>query len=130
MLNTHPAIEVYVDSCVKFVLCHRKSDTKAFRDWTEEQIRDTFRHACLNAEMCSISDIAGNIVGVCNGEANEKKKLFFVNNILAIKGCMPSFLRMFDTLFPGFKLAGNRYGKNKIYDVKRLKMKFTKTQLQ
>ena len=126
MMNTTPALEKYINDIVSFVLSYRKADTKAFKGWSEEQLRNEFRFAAMNLCMCSVSDIAGNIVGVCNGRADEKNKLFYVNNILARPGYMKSFISMFHNLFPGYKLAGLRYGKQKQYDLTRFKKKFAK----
>lgn len=124
MMNTSPDLEKYIDSLVAFVLSYRDNECKAYKNWTEKQLRDEFRYAALNLAMCSVSDLEGNIVGVCNGVADEKKKLFHVNNILARPGYMNAFLNMFDTLFPNYKLAGTRYGKEKLYDLTRFKKKF------
>lgn len=124
-MNTCTQLESYIDKIVLFVLSYRKDDTKSFKGWTEEQLRNEFRHAAVNCSMASVSDSAGNIIGVCSGTADYKKNLFFVGNILAKPGCMPAFIRMFDSLFPGFKLAGKRYGKEKHYDFGRFKQKFS-----
>lgn len=124
MTNTCPELEEYLDRVVAFVMENR-GDMKAIQG-TAEEVKDRLRSDALQMSMCSFSRDNGPILGMVHGIPDHRKKLFHVSSIITKdKAALPAFIDMFDMLFPGYKLAGIRYGKMKHYNTERFKLKFS-----
>lgn len=110
MMNTCPEVEEYVTKVAEYIIANR-GDMKCPQGNLEE-LKDLLRGRALNTSLVTFTDDAGLIQGYVFGYANFKKKLFHVSSIITThKQALPKFLETFDVLFPGYKLAGTRYGK-------------------
>lgn len=126
MVYRNSEVEEMIDKACRFV--DRNRCEKAFKDWTERQVKDTFRAAIYKKSFLICNDVAGEIIGVVHGIACHKLKLFYVSNILCIphSGAIQALVRYFGILWPDYKLAGDRYGKFKQYDTLKFKRKVLK----
>lgn len=126
MLSTTPAIEDMLDKAWKFVEAN-KNGQKCFNDWTEEEIKNTFRSAIFNKAFMMCSSPDGKVIGIVHGINDHKRKLFHVSNILTTHNvAIRIFLHHFDSLWPGYSLAGNRYGKLVNYNTPKLKRRLAR----
>lgn len=103
---------------VDFIIANRKDDGKAFHNWTEHQIAKSIYEAYEEETLLiSISEIHGGINGVVQWQVYPKDKILYINNLLTdgSKGVIRSFLGVMDTLYPLYKLEGQRFGKIKTY---------------
>lgn len=108
-------ITIIIKKLTAFVLDNRRG-TKAFKDWKESEIEQALRTSFYGGCMLYSEDGEGKVTGLVHGEAKVDEKLFVVSNILTTHpNAIKNFLITFDKMFPGFKLAGRRYGKMKSY---------------
>lgn len=126
MLPTTPAIEDMLDKAWKFVEANRR-ENKPYHGMGEGEVKLRFHKAILQKSflLCALPD--GRIIGVVDGVPDIKHKLFHVCNILTIHNlAIRVFVSHFDSLWPGFKLAGYRFGNLVNYNTPKLKRRLRK----
>lgn len=123
MLNTTPEIEMLVRKLADF--CIKNTRKGVFEKWSREQMIETFRLSMFNCELLYLIDSEDEVLGIVHGKKNERFKVFYVENILAIdKKAMALFLYQFSWMYPEYTIEALRHGKHKIYsNVERFKNK-------
>lgn len=122
MLQTTPELDDMLERAYVFICNNRCKEKKCFWGWSESDIKNTLLAAIINKAFLMCGDEQGNIIGLVHGVNDDTRKLFHVGNILTTSPlAMKVFVRTFDSLWPGYSLAGRRYGKIKNYNTPRFK---------
>lgn len=111
-----------VGDVVIFIKDNRRG--KAYVDWSDADILNHVLHCISLGTIHMITNPEGNIVGVTTALPQPENILYITGMLTTVKGLIPEFIKEFERRFPGFKLAGQRYGKIKNYDTPKLVKKF------
>jgi len=125
IIQTTPEIEGLVTKLVDFVITNRTD--KIFKNWSREEIERALRAGILNESLCYATNESGEVNGIVHWILDPNKKLMYVVNVLTTdRSVLPVFMDRFDNWFPGYKLAGMRYGVRKEYNTPRFQAFFNK----
>ena len=108
-------IHVSIEDIIQFVLKYRRG--KAFKDYTEEQIRNDIVRSVDTMSIIVDTYEQNNILGVATGYALWSKRVIHVKNILTISNSsLRRIFKRFMEIYPGWKLQGERNSKIKHYN--------------
>lgn len=112
-----PAISIA--DVVGWVLKQRRG--KAFINQTRQQIGWSIERAINHDAFGYVTDMQGEMLGLCLATPDGNEKTLRVHQILCIdKRALPALVGRFRKQFKGYRILANRRGREVSYDTKRL----------
>ena len=104
---------------IQFCLRHRKN--KVFKGWTPQQIGWGIERALNHKGFAMAIGEDGNLAGICLSTPDHEARVLHVHDVLCIRrGALPAMLLKCKEWFPGYTIAAQRKGCNRVYKTPRL----------